>query len=445
MAWQNLVERYLAPRFSEAVSAPIATIYFQHQPQPMRILHTADWHLGLRLNGRYRHDEQEAVLDELCRIADDQQIDAVVIAGDVFDTYNPPTESESLFYRTMTRLSNGGRRAIIVIAGNHDSPDHLVATDPYARGLGIVTVGHPKDAPLLFDGGTERVSCLQTAPSFVRLRTPRNGQILSVLALPYPSESRLREVLTRDISDEETAMADYNRRIKEFMEETARLFADGGANIITSHLFVGGGMESDSERQIQVGGAYVVDRQSFPASAGYVALGHLHRPQEQCGQDELPVRYSGSILQYSMSEAGQQKSVTVVEFGSDGRASYHTIPLTAGRTLLRIHVESVAELEAKLAEADPQSWIDIVLRLQEPLNADYGRQLRAAHPNILGFIPQYQLGDADPQAISIGSLAPQEQFRRFVEQAHGEPVSDEVMKLFLELVGAEPGDSLGEE
>ena len=108
MAWQNLVERYLAPRFSEAVSAPIATIYFQHQPQPMRILHTADWHLGLRLNGRYRHDEQEAVLDELCRIADDQQIDAVVIAGDVFDTYNPPTESESLFYRTMTRLSNGG-------------------------------------------------------------------------------------------------------------------------------------------------------------------------------------------------------------------------------------------------------------------------------------------------------------------------------------------------
>lgn len=403
----------------------------------MRILHTADWHLGRRLDGRYRHDEQEAVLDELCHLANDQQIDAVVIAGDVFDTYNPPTESEALFYRTMTRLSDHGRRAIIVIAGNHDSPDHLLASDSYARALGIVTVGHPKDAPLMFDGGTERVSCLHTAPSFVRLRTPRNGQLLSVLALPYPSESRLREVLTRDISDEETALADYNRRIKEFMEETARLFADGGANIVTSHLFVGGGMESESERQIQVGGAYVVDRQSFPASAGYVALGHLHRPQEQYGQHDLPVRYSGSILQYSMSEAGQQKSVTVVEFGNGGNVSYREIPLSAGRQLARIRVESVAELEAKIAETDPQWWVDISITLQEPLDIDYIRQLRAAHPNILNFVPRYQMVDSDEQAIRISSLTPQEQFRRFVEHVHGEPVNDGVMKLFLELVGTE--------
>ncbi|MCC7439654.1 MAG: exonuclease SbcCD subunit D [Armatimonadetes bacterium] len=413
----------------------------------MRILHTADWHLGHRLQGHYRHDEQAAVLDELCHIADDQQIDAVVIAGDVFDAYNPPTESESLFYRTMTRLSNGGRRAVIVIAGNHDSPDRLLASDPYARALGIVTVGLPKDAPLPFDGGTELVSCLQTAPSFVRLRTPRQGRVLSVLALPYPSESRLREVLTHDLSDEEAEMTNYNRRIKEFMEETARLFADGGANIITSHLFVGGGMESESEseRKIQIGGAYVVDRQSFPASAGYVALGHLHRPQEQHGQDDLPIRYSGSILQYSMSEAGQQKSVTVVEFGSDGKASYHNIPLTAGRGLARLHVESIAELEAKIAETDPQLWVDIVLRLQEPLGIDYSRQLRAAHPNILGFIPQYQLADAEAEAISINNLSPQEQFRRFVEQKHGEPVGDEVMKLFLELVATEQEDEQLEE
>lgn len=410
----------------------------------MRILHTADWHLGRRLDGRYRHDEQEAVLDELCRIADDEQIDAVVIAGDVFDTYNPPTESEALFYRTMTRLSDGGRRAIIVIAGNHDSPDHLLASDSYARALGIVTVGHPKDAPLQFDGGTERVSCLQTAPSFVQLRIPRNSQPLSVLALPYPSESRLRELLTRDISDEETALADYNRRIKEFMEGTARLFSDGGANIVTSHLFVGGGMESESERQIQVGGAYVVDRQSFPASARYVALGHLHRPQEQYGQHDLPVRYSGSILQYSMSEAGQQKSVTVVEFGSNNNLSYREVPLSAGRQLARIRVESIAELEAKIAETNPQSWVDISITLQEPLGIDYIRQLRAAHPNILNFVPRYHMADSNEQAIPISSLTPQEQFRQFVEHVHGELVNDAVMKLFLELVGTEEEETSDE-
>lgn len=427
---------------------PIIPFHFQNLFQnlfpPMRILHTADWHLGRRLKEHYRHDEQEAVLDELCQIANEEKIDAVVIAGDVFDVYNPPTESESLFYRTMTRLSDGGRRAVIVIAGNHDSPDRLLASDPYARELGIITVGHPKEAPATFDRGTERVSCIQTAPSFVRVRTPRNGELLSILALPYPSESRLREVLTRDLSNEEAALTDYNRRIKEFMEETARLFTEGGANIVASHLFVGGGMESESELKIQVGGAYAVDRQSFPASAGYVALGHLHRPQEQHGQQDLPVRYSGSILQYSLSEAGQQKSVTVVEFASDGKATYRTVPLTAGRQLVRIHVESITELEAKIAEIGSESWIDISLLLQEPLEPEYGRRLRADYPRILNFNPRYHHSDAEGSESSLGSLTPEEQFRRFVHSLNREPVSDAVMKLFLELVGTSSDEESSE-
>src|SRR5689334_21764985 len=111
----------------------------------MKILHTADWHLGRRLEGRSRHDEQSRVLDEICDIAAEEDVDAVLIAGDIFDSYNPPAESESLFYSTMTRLSDGGRCAVIVIAGNHDSPDRLIASNPYARVLGISTLGYPID------------------------------------------------------------------------------------------------------------------------------------------------------------------------------------------------------------------------------------------------------------------------------------------------------------
>src|SRR5688500_4361574 len=142
----------------------------------MRILHTADWHLGRRLAGRSRHDEQIAVLDEICRIADDENVDVVVVAGDVFDAFVPPAEAEALFYSTMTRLADSGRRAVVVIAGNHDSPDRLIAADPYARSLGISTLGFPKDIPTLYDAGQDRAACVASGPSTVTLRLPRARQ-----------------------------------------------------------------------------------------------------------------------------------------------------------------------------------------------------------------------------------------------------------------------------
>ena len=135
----------------------------------MKILHTADWHLGRKLEGRSRHLEQVAVLAEIVGIAEQEQVDAVLIAGDIFDTYNPPAESEALFYETMARLADGGRRAVVVLAGNHDSPDRLIASSPYARALGICTLGYPKDVPHLYDGGSGRTACVESAPSFVKI------------------------------------------------------------------------------------------------------------------------------------------------------------------------------------------------------------------------------------------------------------------------------------
>ncbi|MBS1913122.1 MAG: exonuclease subunit SbcD [Bacteroidetes bacterium] len=401
----------------------------------MRILHTADWHLGRRLDGRSRHEEQVAVMDEIVKIAEEEAVDGILIAGDVFDTYNPPAESEALFYRTMTRLADGGRRAVLVIAGNHDSPDRLIASNPYARALGITTIGYPKDTPALYDAGSDRVACVESAPSFVRLRMPRSNRPLSVLALPYPSESRLRELLTVDFSDEERLSSDYNQRVSGFLEEQARRFIPGEANMVATHLFVRGGEQSDSERDVSVGGAYAVNASSFPHTAGYVALGHLHREQSMTARQETPLRYSGSILQYSFSEAGQEKSVTVVEFEGP-RAAHRIIPLSAGRRLHRWTASSTAQLEERLARSTSNDWHNITLELDAPLPLDYLHTLKSRHPEIFQCLTLYNSSSDVAENRSSSALTLEEQFRAFVAMSFSEPCNESVMRLFLELAAS---------
>jgi DNA repair protein SbcD/Mre11 len=402
----------------------------------IRILHTADWHLGRRLEGRPRHDEQVAVLDEICGIADSEKVDVVLIAGDVFDAFVPPAEAEALFYKTMARLADGARRAVVVLAGNHDSPDRLIASDPYARALGITTIGYPKDLPECYDAGKDRVAVTASAPSIVTLRLPRSRQPMTILALPYPSESRLREVLTERLDDEAGAARDYNARIAGFMRDAARSFHPEGVSVVASHLFVKDSVECESERQIQVGGAYSVDPLSFPGEAAYVALGHLHRPQEQHGVNDLAVRYSGSILQYSFSEAEQRKFVTIVDIDDNG-ATHREVPLGAGRTLYNWqNLKSLAELEAKLAAGDPGAWYSITVEVDEPITPEYLANLRAQHPGIVNCIPRYRLDDGESDTtVRLADLTIEEQFRRYIESRYNEPVNDAVMRLFLELTG----------
>lgn len=403
----------------------------------IRLLHTADWHLGRKLEGRYRHQEQVAAMDEICRIVDEEKIDAVLMAGDVYDAFNPPAESESLFYETVARISNGGQRGVVVIAGNHDSPDRLMASDPYGRALGVITVGFPKDSPLSFDRGPGRVACLDTSESFVRVRL-HNGETLAVLALPYPSEARLREVLSERLDDREAGVR-YTERLRKFMARQGENFRDGEPGIVMSHVFVRGGDSSESEREIQVGGAYSVDLASFPAAARYVALGHLHRPQEFVRENSPVVRYSGSPLQYSFSEAGQQKSVTIIEIDGE-KTTHHTLPLTSGRPLInRNDLTGTAELEQFLDEADPQAWISFTVVLDEALPVGYLEGLNRRHSGILKSLFTYRRRDEGGEAIPVSTLSREEQFRQFVRHSGEEP-DQEIVDLFLKIVAEENGE-----
>lgn len=400
----------------------------------MRLLHTADWHLGARLQGRSRLPEQETLLREICEIAERESVDVVVIAGDVFDAYSPPVEAERLYFETTARLADGGRRAVVVIAGNHDSPDHLVAAKAISRSHGVVTLGRPKDDPGSFDLGTGRVACVDSAPSFARIRVP-SGHEISLLLLPYPSESRLHELLSVTIDDERGAHEGYNRRLAEIMQGLADRHAGQGPSMIVSHLFVDGGREGGYERPIQVGGAYSVHISTFPSSIPYVALGHLHAPQEFHHPDGPVIRYSGSILQNGFGETGQAKSVTLVDF-IDNAVTHRDVPLVSGRPLVRIASSDLVDLETRIASLERDHWIGIDFTLTEGIAPEDLDDLRRRTPSIVdvAFAHARALDDASATADAVIGLAIDHQFRRYVETTFNEPCDEQILHLFLDLL-----------
>jgi exonuclease SbcD len=384
----------------------------------MRILHTADWHLGRTLEGRSRQEEQEAFMDELVALVRDQQIDVVLMAGDAYDSVNPPAAAEKLFYDGLARLADGGGRQVIAIAGNHDNPERLAASAPLALRQGITLVGLP-------------------TPQLQLVDVPRTGERAKLFALPYPSESRLRELLAEE-ADEAGLRGAYSQRIAQLVARQATEFTSHTVNLIMSHLYVLGGAESESERPIQVGGAYTVDTAALCANAQYVALGHLHRPQ-QLKASSL-IRYSGSPLAYSFSEAGQAKSVMIVDVAPGGEASLTEVFLSSGKPLVRWKAtDGIAQVYSWLEEGkDARAWIDLELHITDSLSMEQIQRLRKQHSGIINIRPIYPdlvIGTAAGEADRRDQLPIDEMFRRFyTRQTGGAEAEPALVSLFLELL-----------
>lgn len=390
----------------------------------MRVLHTGDWHFGRTLEGRSRLPEQEAFVDELAAIVEEEAIDLILVAGDVYDSVNPPAAAEQLYFEALSRLADGGKRTVAVIAGNHDQPERIAAAAPLALRSNIRLVGLPQ---------TEAVP----------VRIARTGETALIAALPYPSESRLRELLTED-ADEAKLRSAYSARVGRLMAQMASAYRPDTINLAMSHLYVLGGLETDSERPIQVGGAYTVDPSALAVGAQYTALGHLHRPQRVGGEET--VRYSGSPLAYSFSEAGQAKSVIVFDAEPGKPVVPRELLLRAGRPVVRWKaLGGLAEVHRWLDEGrDANAWIDLELHMTEMIALDEIARLRKQHDGLLHIRPVYP----DPEGRSGTEAARREQlpvdelFRRFyVRQTGGAEPDAETVRLFLELLAEQETDS----
>lgn len=414
----------------------------------MRILHTSDWHLGRALEGHSRQPEQEQFVDEICRMATEQQVQLVLIAGDVFDTYNPPAWAEQLFCDALDRLAEGGRRAVVAIAGNHDSPDRLSAVRPLAVSQGIVISGWPLELAAISGRavGGDRVRCRQQGAGWVELVVPGCDHSAVVSLLPYPSEARLGRQLGDQL--EERSLRDaYSLAVNQILSTQAAAYRPETVNLAVSHLFVQGGAASDSERPIEVGGACTVAVDHLPSQAQYIALGHLHRPQ-QLRQAMAPAYYSGSPLAYSFSEANQSKVVYLVDVLPGTRASVQPLTLQSGVPLERwVCRQGLPEVWQRIESGRGRpAWVDLEVHVPQFISNEEIARLRQAWPQLVNLRAVLPSEERIQRSERLASLALPEIFDRFYRQKRaGAAPPPDLVQLFVELANAaavQPGEEV---
>ena len=353
----------------------------------LKILHTADWHLGKKLDRFSRHEEQVDVLDEICKIADSEGVHAVIIAGDLYDTYNPPAESIELFYKTLKRLSSNGKRAVIAIAGNHDSPERIEAPDPLARECGILFSGFPQSKLSLLDL-PDGIKVSKSDDGFVELVLPDVNFPLRILLTPYANEFRLKTYLGEQDSEEE-----LRDLLRKHWKKIADEYCDSkGINILVAHLFMmtqgeEKPQEPDDEKPIlHVGGAQEIYTSSIPEQMHYAALGHLHRNQT-VGNKPCPAVYSSSPLSYSFAEAEQDKYVVIIEANPGESVRIHPHQLEAGRPLKRGRFESLDEAKRWLLE-NQEAYVEVTIVTDKYLDGQARKSLADVHERIIDVIPE---------------------------------------------------------
>lgn len=327
----------------------------------MKIMHTGDWHIGKIVNQRHMTSDQEYILDALVTMMEIEKPDVLVIAGDIYDRAVPPVEAVELLDRILSKILLDLHIPVIMIAGNHDSPDRLGFGSQLLRDKGLHIAG-------------------RLGPDIHKVVLADVHGPVNFYLIPYAPPAVIREALScSEVCDHDTGMEAIMRSIREKWNADER-------NIAVAHGFIRGTGElevSESEKPLSVtlavGGTDFVDIKHFEGFT-YTALGHLHGPQ-QAGSER--VRYAGSLLKYSFSEAKQQKSVTLAQIGKDGEVMIECKTLLPLRDMRRIKGSLQALLDpAVYQSANTQDYLHVTLtdewELIEPMS-----KLRAVYPNVL--------------------------------------------------------------
>ena len=401
----------------------------------MKILHTADWHLGKKLDKFSRLDEQKAVLEEIIAIAEAQNVDAVLIAGDLFDAFNPSTEAVELFYKSVKRLSNNGKRVVVAIAGNHDSPDRIEAPDPLARECGIIFAGFPHShvSTCELESG---ICVVRSEPGFIELKLPGYSYPLRLLLTPYANEYRLKTFLGME-NEEDELRSVLERRWKQL----ANTYCDKeGVNMLMSHLYMMKKGEippeepEDEKPILHVGGAQAIYSENIPPQIQYAAMGHLHRYQV-IDRTPCPVVYSSSPLSYSFGEAEQQKYVVMIDASPGVPVKYAKIPLHTGRPLHRKKFDGV-DAALEWLNDHPDALVELTLVTSQYLTAEDRKQLLNAHEGIITIIPEVknlENGSRQTKTIDLSQNIEELFVQFFQHNQRGQQPNAELMDLFKEV------------
>ena len=400
----------------------------------MKIIHTADWHLGKNIEGQSRLEEQALFLKDFVQLCEREKADLILIAGDIYDSYNPPAMAEQLFYDTLKQLSRNGACMTVIISGNHDAPERLTASVPLARDHGIVMAGTPNTIVPTGTYGKNEITA--SGPGYIH--TVIHGEKADILLVPFPSEKRLAEVYLEETQEETKKAESYGERIHRLFSHLAEHFEPGAIHLIVSHLFVMNSVEDGSERSIQLGGSYLVGSEVFPDNADYIALGHVHKPQKVPGCSKA--RYSGSPLHYNQREISFDNQVIAVEAHPGLSCKICEISLPVYKPIEIWKCESVAEaLERCEANKERDCWVYMEIKTNHYIHEEDIKSMKKIKADILSIRPIFP--DAEGNASGFHEMEEQP-FEALVQDFYRKKfqvdMEKETLELLMEIVNEHP-------
>ncbi|WP_166462696.1 exonuclease SbcCD subunit D [Amycolatopsis acidicola] len=368
----------------------------------MRFLHTSDWHVGRTFHGADLLAEQDAVLAHLAELVSAEAVDVVLVSGDIYDRAVPSAEAVQIANKAMLRLRQAGAR-LVLTSGNHDSAPRLGAFGDFAAagGLHLRTTIDRIDDPVLFED--------------------EHGAV-AVYGIPYLEPEPARHALgVPDAKGHNGVLREAMRRIRADLSRR-----EGARSVVLAHAFVTGGQGTDSERTIAVGGVEQVGAEVFDG-VDYVALGHLHGPQTLAEH----LRYSGSPVAYSFSEAQQRKSVWLVDVDGNGLAGVRRHELPVPRTLAKLRGYLEELIEAPEHEDLVESYLSVTLT-DSVRPVDAMRKLRQRFPYAVHLDWQPENGNTTANlryAEAVSGRSDTEIARNFLDDCRGAPPSESEQKL----------------
>ncbi|ELP2651554.1 exonuclease SbcCD subunit D [Vibrio fluvialis] len=371
----------------------------------MKFLHTSDWHLGRQFHNVSLLEDQRYVLKQLIDYLNNNAVDAVIVAGDVYDRSVPPTVAIELLDEVVSSICTDVNIPMIMIPGNHDG----------AKRLGFA-------AKQMKDAGLHIISDFEQMMTPVVLESDQAGDV-AFYGMPYNDPEQVRHHYQNSVTTHDEAHQFLCECIKAQRDTSQR-------HVLISHCFVDGAMESDSERPLSIGGSDRVNHEHF-ADFDYVALGHLHQPQKK---GEEHIRYSGSLMKYSFSEQHQKKGMTLVELNDAGFVAAEHIPLSAPHDMRIIEGELDQLLEQ--GKTDPSAHDYLLVRLHDKhAILDPMEKLRKVYPNVLHLEKPGMLIGVD-QEMGRARLARGEMdmFRDFFLEAKQESLSEQQESAMAEVI-----------
>lgn len=394
----------------------------------MKILHTADWHLGAKTDDLNRLSEQKEALEQVINIAREKDVDMVLISGDIYDTLIPNVEAENLFFDTITRLNNNGKTAVVAISGNHDEPQRLSNSNVFTNKLGIYLLGELNEGKNIFVSktSTNNIFATESGKGYLKFSL-KNGEKCVLAYLPHPSEFR-----TSAVSEDNSTFENY---VEEWLNSGVKKFSEDTINIAMAHLIANGMYLTKDEFEIYttLTNNYCYTDLDLLQNTGahYTALGHVHRCLTV--DREKHIYYSGSLINNHFESGDALTKVIYAELSNKGIEKLEKIPLVVNM-LQSYTVTSLLQAEI-ICRDNPEKLLRITIDNADKISISDIKKIKNTYKNLVTLSLISKEAKEKQNNLAKQNLTTSEIFDSFVKDKTGKLPSDELTELFLELMG----------